>query len=1791
MEELSGWGDTDAELEAGDWGGAQAEGGIWAPPLIRFIPHEVRGTGADLRLRGALLIMPGDGEEVDSWPRTVRNMLEAPDEVFLRVSVDPDGRQTPANSATLGASRLRFLTDFSQENVDKAMLVWRRLARGESDRISDRTLAILRTASAPSPAATPDEADARQNVASIVSEFLGPRAYQWRRDDQHRPFRLGARDTEGSALVAEGPCFVTATPSAMLESAFTALDTAQYLFSLDRPIVQASTGYTAQGRIPGHRAASPADEPHEPAPASLAVTAWSGTTNLFLGIDGGQSLTSRQGVPDPHLEFACGLVAGRGLAVAQQVAAEANDAWQEAGAANARRDAASAIAHPFHRYAMDPGPDSSLPSTLRDAIRAARQEQMEAARSSYMAGGFAPEASVRAETAAPRRRHSIEADVEQALAGVELELQRRNVSLTSLGEGLVNDIFARDLRVRLRRNRPAFQKLIAAHLLAARPDPEPETSGLIFPVTPETGAAYSLSASEAHQCLLAMKDADRRRLFGMLAYPTVARVMKLVVDVEFALDVLPEDVRSAVGSGRRARFFIAPRSNSAGEDVTYWTACELAPLGPDRWLFTTFDQVKGGIGQDQADHLFGTLNLNQSDGQGSRYFLTSLDVSGRAEQMIQKAEGDAANTRAGGDLELGDLPARTAGIALHDSARAQAVEGEIKASDDLRRRGEPNKKLFTKDLVTGYRVDVAVVSKRTQQWEWRSLTERDVSFPIPVGEEPLEPLIAAALAAIAEPAEIPALRRSLDAASVRPATRMVPASPVKLGQRSEAGEYLAIDTIMQWEIDPLGAPCTAGLNLHEDDVDETVDLALYPEFGLPGPPPTSGARDRRPPRMEFGRSYRFGLRCTYAGGVGLPLETARLVYEGVGTAPTAIPRQTVDAPYVLRRQERIAAPVAAILDPATVSRPGDALDTLVVRSGDDDLRTPLARRILYVPGLSLEQASCHPHPTKRARLALDELPAPAGRPIGGLFNVRWDPETGGLGIRKGDRLEWASAACNQEVPPPKTGPRRAAEPAPSPREERCIGVFSVERTDAQALLGRKAHYYPDPTARRMAFQLFTRGPDPMAVSEPLCVDIYDDGYFQDAPNIPSPRKEPGLPDLPGISNGWVACGYPFAMPIVLDVERASGDAGTELVLDGTGFLTAARRFHRLREGQNPPKGSVTVRRVRLRLSPGADFDLRCWCVPDADDLDLFAGFAAAQQMLARAGLRFRDQAFRNAILCRPVPEQAEILDLRVVHAVQTPLRPSWPRGGDSLQLLREEIAREKWPEKVGDVTRWSDRQELAAGMTWVGGTLSVDRQVSGNVTLEIRYEDQRDEPGARLATVGGRLAFEMAGIPPSRMPLSPRPLPDPRMEDVDLVTEGLKTEPLFSPSLDSRAYRLEVTPVTASKFAPLMSADTSSPRFVARGASTTVWAVATRRPDPMSFVEMLPAFVWERSLRAPRFVERHMAVRLQWRRSRLLGARAEDVARPAPGGWYSSGAGERFALLACPDGADPRKLGPLARHVSQWGADAIRESGDRPPWRLPLALFRGDPSARIRAGQWVPMYGASDREGIPIPREQGRSLDLLTIDPQYDSAQDLWYVDIDIDARAAAHGLAGAPMMRLGIARYQEHALERSGNVPGYPWCDLHVSTPDVIDFRLEPSRRVEIWQGRKVDGRWPVHVAVRGPLATVAGGADRLPEPLRSRFDAITGPRFKASLRREPKLLVDAIKSDADETVDVTTSLASQKQGDLIWEGTLYSRRDPRRAPYYVFLEETDLMLSAHGQEIVESGPRFMAKVAVPKV
>ena len=450
-----------------------------------------------------------------------------------------------------------------------------------------------------------------------------------------------------------------------------------------------------------------------------------------------------------------------------------------------------------------------------------------------------------------------------------------------------------------------------------------------------------------------------RKLNTLYAYPSLARVFGLIIDVTVDLDnfvkacgsgwtekeiILDADIARGKPSGQ-------PVSN-AGETANCWFAAlglSLDVTTPTLWttaklrnhqqlavhflpcareeidarvLDCRVEEMRKSAIVEQID---GVVDLGQcctKQGMRPRFDIVTLDMPAAIVgdghfEAVRATEALAEKTHPG-TLEISErrrASLRTGGLALVDRWRQAHLVAQI-ASGDCQHQRKVLKLpvlLDSTDLTTGYKLDVGVLSRgQKSRRHWHTLMDRKLVFSNP-GQATVPPasvdpseFTLETLITKRSPPDDHRVRRRADGAQIAVPTAIRAPSDEHKEMMVFAEEIAGV-----WRGEPMGLATGADtLKLAQGDlaVNITGSLAFNTDFGGDSYP---GGDSYTPPPLRFGWRYHFGMRAVFAGGVSLPLERAIAHYEINYARSLAMP-PTLQPGKSYRRHERINAPQALL---------------------------------------------------------------------------------------------------------------------------------------------------------------------------------------------------------------------------------------------------------------------------------------------------------------------------------------------------------------------------------------------------------------------------------------------------------------------------------------------------------------------------------------------------------------------------------------------------------------------------------------------------------------------------------------------------------------------------------------------------------------------------------------------------------------------------------------------------------------------------------------------------------------
>jgi hypothetical protein len=1155
-------------------------------------------------------------------------------------------------------------------------------------------------------------------------------------------------------------------------------------------------------------------------------------------------------------------------------------------------------------------------------------------------------------------------------------------------------------------------------------------------------------------------DAPRRKFGGILAFPTLAKFLSFVVDLQIPLEEILDPLRAAKQAGPDGRVYgaIAAMPVDDGPSATcpdpsdpnlIWTAAVYRPGAKAPAYFGPCMANEASAHQPDATQPFreGVVDLGLRIGVSNvpRFELVTLDSTGAWLAWGKRAETVAIAV--GNGLPLAkiatSLPAQRArGLELVDnSVRTLAIETmdrERKAREVLKLVGKVQL-VGIDGLALGYRVDVAVVDsagswRRSERW--RSLTERDVRYRARLGDGHYHyrdipkayldnPIVG--MQAGRDSGHARMMTGNDTVVPSAPDTPIVPSEPPQPQPVPPKNQLVTHPQVFTWTGESLGGASIGevvpGQSPSEDPRTfwpSAEDLAIDLEIEVPSAP-ASGQPDRRPSILREGRSYLVGLRPFLVNGISVSFNDAVQRYINDSSSPAL--GSAPGIPLEFRRRESIQAPEVLlewsdrIVTKSPDKWPGEGLDTLVIRTGSS-MSTDQSRRYMVPPRGTFDTSE-----------------------QGGVFDADYNAKPAGAFGRSpsGAALDHATGsfpvarAGKWEFPPPNSGPNQNTS-----QQESRGGVFVLLGSPAPPVL----EYHPDPLARSFKATFCH-----LIDEKPIEADKF------------------GAPLKPALGF-WDSKASPSAAkPVILELHKAAPNEGGQL----RGWFERRTLNIDTQDG----RGAISIEATAIKLKPAEVVDVAIWSQPDASEVlsrhELFRDAIGLLGAAARAdsgGVRGRaigsvmaelSGANASAAIER-LMEPAALPDLqaarfvRVVHAVEKPIAaPSFsfepvqgspkPRLNFHPVLLTvaaaaasSPVGRKSWAQFVKDHEQFNplDWPSEAGGATaFFVGVLQLHRPSSDRLRVEAAWseygaESEHFDPKKR--------AWSVKPSPQTAVLFTINQIPSDdtsRDKKVDLLNDdNANLRALAHSFVDSRARHLSLRAVSSSRFSgffppppasDLSRYELSSGDFGALDA--TLWLPATVAPKAPDIDRLSPLFRWISSGTITdgeiRF-QRKSSIRVY-------------LQRP----WHTSGEGELLGLVCWPpnllneDAADENaaasaairqtvcdldlQLGKGGRFVTRWGADPTRLSGQLDD--LISADRFSDYATKAHdlslAFHSEPSSGSSGGGGVSSIK-----VSVLGYKPALDPKEGLWFADLTID-----HGAAYYPFVQLSVARYQPNAI------------------------------------------------------------------------------------------------------------------------------------------------------------------------
>ena len=1263
-------------------------------------------------------------------------------------------------------------------------------------------------------------------------------------------------------------------------------------------------------------------------------------------------------------------------------------------------------------------------------------------------------------------------------------------------------------------------------------------------------------------------DTARRRYTGLRTQPTLAKLVRLLVDVEVPVDtksvpfdtVRPiavfGDVAVEIVADPAAKQVVAPEQLSVTRFRLHGTLGSAAsPL-----LFSPasrYEWPDGGPRDRFLPLIDGFLHMRAEPG---RFYLRTFDVA-LGVNASAAAAGEQNAAKAHGAESVGDrmAPLRSQGFELGD-----AKGGVEMASDMLKAFGQfrefdqfgTREPIYAEDLLMGFRVDIQRTAAGAEQpGPWHSATARLLTFqgiPVDFGNAHLFPTHA---------------ERD---------DGFVAAMP-RHGKEEQAVWTFARQEIFSWSGESLALPAAKDLPPgHESRATSAPPkgsglpiACLVPQEDLNiGVSYDFAPRPRHQiPALRLADQYRFVLRACYGNGGGPAFDPGGLqrLYTASALGATgleaAIPKAVYfdEKPATFTTPDPVTAPNLAMFsnDPLVLAartetdRPAEKYDQVVLRTEFRPDRN--ARRILLPPRIAFDQAEIQKQ--------FDRI----DQPRGALLEMRLDAQQGALPQAVGGKTMLGGTA----------GAHRGA-------------VYELVKQSV-----RPHPFFCDARGRCVVLALQRTGTTPETGGEDI---------------------SPPLDDLRFWERGQ---GPDDALPIVVEFRIAPLG------------VTGARFVGRPEVRNYPSTGPTRARRVVVEVGLAEKIELRTWCVDEkllrnnlfmatlanltksdqgrtsAKVLGAFVAIEQASQSGDDDGKHFV-QTILQAYGGRAPSTFSDALTWSVVAATRRPLvAPSFVlENGQpvpTVRRLRAVKGEERWAASPRPAV-----DEPEGTQVFLDGNVEVHRRSAGELRVQLLWKDFNDQ--VAVERVRDQWAFNPRWHRAEKtisVTLSEANANQPVALDVEAAAQAKR--PAFE--IGWQAVRIGVRLVSRTRFAhcytPSDSASASDlspfeaeshpvgeflpPDGKAQG-ELAIWLNATQRPakPEVAAVELVRHFrEIARSVTAV-VAESRWTLRL----------------RLPKGSWHQSGEGELLAVVLLPKDAvtsgrgakpaphhrldedelklsdqlrrlnlllglalpkpDEAKLTKLMQLVSGWAADPATDAGRLQPILSP-GQFAGwvEKRADLTLPFAMPQDGTQDKEELA-------RVAIIAYEPVLDAATGDRYVDVDFLAPDI-----DSPFVRLSVARYQPHALD-----------GLWLSSQVCLDPAVLPSRRqVELrWQGPGV-----LQVKVTGPayrrraLGAILGPTSKAEKDLLvSDAHKIDVPWMRISIQRIDRegsgfLAADAASLGLHREI---AALAVSEQG--LWETEFKLPAGETR--WRVFIEELEFYMPGAGanrRQTLETLPR----------
>jgi hypothetical protein len=395
---------------------------------------------------------------------------------------------------------------------------------------------------------------------------------------------------------------------------------------------------------------------------------------------------------------------------------------------------------------------------------------------------------------------------------------------------------------------------------------------------------------------------------------------------------------------------------------------------------------------------------------------------------------------------------------------------------------------------------------------------------------------------------------------------------------------------------------------------------------------------------------------------------------------------------------------------------------------------------------------------------------------------------------------------------------------------------------------------------------------------------------------------------------------------------------------------------------------------------------------------------------------------------------------------------------------------------VASMLEWPSAPE--GTVTYFVGALNLHRASTGRVAVSMQWEEFDESRIVRNPAVRGAVDI-LQGHKPWIHCAKNRSAPLQEMEvgefgEADVMSllrdeskaGNAQLRELRYAFPDGRARQLQLKAVATSRFAHCYAPGTDV--VVTQPQLTTIWTACTFRPPPPQLEVITTDLDWTSewlSTNGPRVVTRAN------RRLRIS----------LDAGWYASGEGEQLGILLKPAGVVEANIPESHRpYLSRFAGDPVRTaklSGEC--YLTPADLL----NTAVKPGVEVVV----SKSPTPLSKVAGDTplspvlLDVLPLEPVVDPLTGGLVCEIELKDQDL-----GAPMLHLGLVRYQPHAIE-----------GLCASTPILEVVYLQPSRQLVVVPGDAQHSGDPQYrtVTLRTPEQHGESGITHVPREMEVRL------------------------------------------------------------------------------------------------